>query len=58
MQRVNIRRMTMEATQIILIVIIGMSMIGGFFAVLSHLKSLESIAKNLKDINEKMNEKK
>jgi len=44
----------MDVFQIVLIVIVGASMIGGFFAILSHLKSLESIAKSLKEISGKL----
>jgi len=48
----------MGVVEILIFVLLGMSMIGGFFAILSHLKSLESIAKSLNDINEKMSGKK
>jgi len=44
----------MGVIEIVIIVMIGLSMIGGFFAILSHLKSLESIAKSLKEIKEKL----
>jgi len=48
----------MGIVEILLFALLGASMIGGFFAILSHLKSLESIAKSLKEISEKMKEKK